>query len=178
MKQIRFLLIFLLISLNWTTSNYAQIRKPIRFEISSLNDKVFIATGLYIGELQIYNEFVEIKLDKTIINIQDFPNHKGIPFIKNITAGLGKQLENGQWDIYSKSLSYKVDKQMNLKESYQLPILYFLIPRDPNIDLKNSWIIMTIEINNIIDGNSGPTETCYTHSRKDIFKVNQIITGQ
>lgn len=165
--------ILIAILLNPVTISYGQIsdkKKPISFEISSLNDKVFIATGFYKGELQIYKDFVKINVNKGIIHIQKLSDYKETrPFIRNIRFGLGINTENGQWNIYSSSLSIIIDKQMDLGERYQLPVSKILIPRNPNIDLERSWLIAIIEVSG--EGNTERVGYCYTHSG-NIFKDN------
>lgn len=172
-----YLIIFIFIS-NLMLTSFAQPLNrinPTSFEMSSLNDKFFIATGLYKGEFQVYNEFVEVNINNGLIKITNHPEYKGTPFITSISIGLGTNLDNGRWDIYSNSISFPIDKPMAANESYQLPpALKFLIPRNPNIELNKSWLVVTINTTKIINGQQGVKGYCYAHSNKDIFQKSYI----
>lgn len=172
-----YLILFIIISNLMLTSFAQSINKinPTNFEMSSLNDKFFIATGLYRGEFQIYNEFIEVNINNGLIKISNHPEHKGTPFITGISVGLGTNLDNGKWNIYSNSISFPIEKPMIINELYQLPpALKFLIPRNQNIELNKSWLIVTINMTDIINGQQGEKRYCYTHSNKDIFQKKYI----
>ncbi len=67
MKENKLSLFLLIVNpLNPVTISYGQMTdkiNPINFEMSSLKDKVFIATGFYKGELQIYKDFIELNIN-------------------------------------------------------------------------------------------------------------------
>lgn len=161
------------ISITSITNCFAQTPKlspSIPFQISSLDNNSFIATGLFNGELKIYPDFIEVTLSNTMIKINYFPDYKGKYLLKSIRIGLGENLSNGQWTIYSNSLPQMINKAFSPNDTFQPPQLNFLIPKNPNSYLPQNWLIITLEGSNLIDNNLGTIGYCYSHSQKDIFK--------
>lgn len=170
MKLIYTIILVFIVSI--FTKCYAQTQPIVEFNISSMNSG-FAITGIFQGEYRIYNDFIEINFVKSKFLSNNNLENKRKRLLKSMTVGLGKNLPDGKWDMTNHSLSYLIDKPIDLSESYNMENIKFLIPKDLNIDLSKNWIIIQLEITEL-EGATNQIGYVYAHSNKDIFNINKV----
>jgi hypothetical protein len=131
----------------------------------------FGVQGEFEGTYIIYDDSIEVKMDKATIYVSEHCPYQGQRSINQLKFGLAtERVSDGRWEIESAGQPIILDLLMSPKEEYSLYNLTFSIPKDRNLDLAKRWLIVAIQT----DALDVPQEKrkkgyVYAHSCKDIF---------
>lgn len=130
----------------------------------------FAVAGAFAGTYRVFDDRVEVTIPNASLFVRPNCPYRGRSRVVSLRVALAEPVRQGEarWRRTHHSDAVAVDRVMVPGDQVQMDQVRVSIPLEPGVDLANSWIVITLEVQalDIEDQRGGET---HAHTARDLF---------